>query len=173
MQPLNVWVNGTAYELLVEPSRSLLQVLRDDLQLTGTKEGCGTGYCGACTVLVEGAAVNSCLYFAVDADHRHVNTIESMRAPEGSLQALPAAFVERSGLQCGYCTPGMIMSAAALLESNASPTEDDVRVALSGNICRCTGYQSIVASVMLAASRTARPDEQSERKPAPRARSRA
>ncbi len=173
MQPVNLIVNGTQYELLVHPSRSLLQVLRDDLHLTGTKEGCGTGYCGACTVLVDGDSVNSCLYFAVDADHRRVSTIEGMRAAEGSLQTLPAAFVERSGLQCGYCTPGMIMSAAALLASKASPAEDDVRAALSGNICRCTGYQSIVASVMLAASRTAQPDEQGERKPALRARSRA
>ncbi|MBC5804751.1 MAG: hypothetical protein DLM53_08545 [Candidatus Eremiobacter antarcticus] len=173
MQPVNLMVNGTPYELLVHPSRSLLQVLRDDLHLTGTKEGCGTGYCGACTVLVEDAAVNACLYFAVDADHRHVRTIEAMRAPDGSPQALPAAFIECSGLQCGYCTPGMIMSAAALLASDPSPAEDDVRSALSGNICRCTGYQSIVASVMLAAARMAQHERQTQPEPSPRSRSRA
>ncbi|MDQ6824155.1 MAG: (2Fe-2S)-binding protein [Candidatus Eremiobacteraeota bacterium] len=151
MQPLRLSVNGRAHQLLVDPVASLLSVLRDDLQLWGTKEGCGTGYCGACTVLVDGDPVNACLLFAVDADQREITTIEGLTPEKEDLHPLQAAFVARSGLQCGYCTPGVIMSAAALLAENPAPSSDDVRRGLAGNICRCTGYQSIVESVLDAA----------------------
>lgn len=137
---------------MVEPAQSLLRLLRDDLRLSGTKEGCTTGYCGACTVLVDGEPVNACLFFAVDADHRDVTTVEGLASPTGEPHPLQSAFVKGSGLQCGFCTPGMLMSAAALLESNPAPDEEDVRQALAGNICRCTGYQSIVRAVVDAAA---------------------
>ncbi len=153
MQPITLSVNGTTYDAMVPPHESLLQLLRDRLKLTGTKEGCSTGYCGACTVLVEGEPVNSCLFFAVDADRKDVTTIEGLAAAEGALHPLQRAFVEAGGLQCGFCTPGMIMSATALLAENPSPTDDDVRAGLAGNICRCTGYQSIVQAVGAAAQR--------------------
>lgn len=154
MQPIHISVNGTAHEILVHPTASLLQVLRDELGLSGTKEGCGTGYCGACTVLVDGDAVNACLFFAVDADRCAVTTIEGL-AREGKdghdLHPLQAAFVACTALQCGFCTPGMIMSAAAMLAQNSNPSSAKVRRGLAGNICRCTGYQSIVEAVMRAA----------------------
>jgi len=151
MQPVRISVNGKQHELLVDPLASLLHVLRDGLHLSGTKEGCGTGYCGACTVLVDGNAVNACLYFAVDADQREVTTIEGL-APDGAaLHPLQAAFVACNGLQCGYCTPGMIVSAAALLAEDPSPSAEAVRHGLAGNICRCTGYQPIVEAVLSAA----------------------
>jgi aerobic-type carbon monoxide dehydrogenase small subunit (CoxS/CutS family) len=151
MQPIRVSVNGALRELLVDPAASLLHVLRDQLALTGTKEGCSTGYCGACTVLVDGDPVNACLYFAVDADQREVTTIEGL-APEGAaLHPVQSAFVACNALQCGYCTPGMIMSAVALLAENPAPNGDDVRRGLAGNLCRCTGYQTIVEAVLRAA----------------------
>jgi carbon-monoxide dehydrogenase small subunit len=151
MQPIHLRVNGQTHDLMVDPARSLLQTLRDELRLTGTKEGCSTGYCGACTVLVDGVAVNACLFFAVDADRREVTTIEGLAAADGSLHPLQQAFIRSGGLQCGFCTPGMVMSAAALLAENPSPSEGDIRAGLAGNICRCTGYQSIVQAVINAA----------------------
>lgn len=147
MHPVALIVNGIEREVVVEPLVSLLAVLRDQLGLTGTKEGCGTGYCGACTVLVDGLPVNACLFPAVDADRRAVTTIEGLADDDGSLHPVQAAFVERFGLQCGYCTPGMILSSAALLAEIPEPSEAQTRAALAGNICRCTGYQSIVAAV--------------------------
>lgn len=151
MQPIRLSVNGQAHDVMVDPQESLLQLLRDQLRLTGTKEGCSTGYCGACTALVDGAPVNACLFFAVDADRCEITTVEGIADSGSSLHPLQRAFVEAGGLQCGYCTPGMIMSAAALLAENPSPSEHDVRAALAGNICRCTGYQSIVQAVLLGA----------------------
>ncbi|HME81942.1 MAG TPA: (2Fe-2S)-binding protein [Candidatus Eremiobacteraceae bacterium] len=153
MQPVTPIVNGTPREVVVEPMQTLLAVLRDQLGLTGTKEGCGTGYCGACTVLVDGQPVNACLYPAVDADRRDVTTIEGLAADGGALHPVQAAFIERFGLQCGYCTPGMILAAASLLAENPQPSAEQTRAALAGNICRCTGYQTIVAAVQDAAAR--------------------
>jgi carbon-monoxide dehydrogenase small subunit len=151
MQPVRIQVNGDVRDAMVEPHEPLLRVLRDTFGLTGTKEGCSTGYCGACTVLVEGEPVNSCLYFAVDADHREVTTVEGLETAQGELHPLQGAFIRRGGLQCGYCTPGMLLSSLALLERNPGPDEAAIRAALGGNLCRCTGYQSIVASVLDAA----------------------
>jgi aerobic carbon-monoxide dehydrogenase small subunit len=151
MQSIRLAVNGQPHDVMVRPEESLLQLIRDKLGLTGTKEGCSTGYCGACTVLVDGAPVNSCLFFAVDADRHEITTIEGLAQADGSLHPLQRAFVNAGGLQCGFCTPGMIMSAAALLAENPSPTESELRRGLAGNICRCTGYQSIVDAVLAAA----------------------
>src|SRR5690348_11547464 len=154
MHAITLHVNGSTHRVVVDPLAPLLDVLRGELGLTGTKEGCGTGYCGACTVLVDGQPVNSCLYFAVDADHKRVTTIEGLSA-DGELSPVQRAFVENGGLQCGYCTPGMIVSASALLGDDPDPSGEQIRASLSGNLCRCTGYQSIVKSVR-AAARTMR-----------------
>ena len=151
MQSIRLAVNGQPHDVMVKPEDSLLQLLRDKIGLKGTKEGCSTGYCGACTVLVDGAPVNSCLFFAVDADRREITTIEGLALDDEALHPLQTAFVNASGLQCGFCTPGMIMSAAALLAEHPSPTESEIRASLAGNICRCTGYQSIVSAVLTAA----------------------
>ena len=144
-------VNGQQREAEVEPRRLLVQLLREDLELTGTHVGCDTSQCGACTVHVDGAAVKSCTMLAVQADGARVTTIEGI-APEGGLHALQTAFWEKHGLQCGFCTPGMIMVAADLLSHNANPTDVEIRHALEGNFCRCTGYQNIVAAIREAAS---------------------
>ncbi|MBV8171054.1 MAG: (2Fe-2S)-binding protein [Candidatus Eremiobacteraeota bacterium] len=152
MQPVTLVVNGDEREAVVEPLQTLLSVLRDSLGLTGTKEGCGTGYCGACTVLVDGEPVNACLFPAVDADRRDVTTIEGLADDEGELHPVQAAFIEQFGLQCGYCTPGMILAAASLIADNPQPSDEQIRAGLAGNICRCTGYQSIVAAVTQAAN---------------------
>ena len=151
MQPVRLCVNGVEHDLVVDPLETLLRTLRDALGFSGTKEGCGTGYCGACTVLVDGDAVNACLFLTVDADRKELVTIEGLAGPEGALHPVQAAFVEHSGLQCGYCTPGMILAAASFLAATPDPTDDAIRAGLSGNLCRCTGYQSIVASVRDAA----------------------
>ncbi len=148
--PLTLHVNGDTYELMVKPHHTLLQVLRDELELTGTNEGCHTGDCGACTVLLDGVPVTSCLVFALDADGRQVTTIEGLSTAE-ELHPLQRAFVERGAIQCGYCTPGLIMSAYALLQENPRPTEADVRYYLAGNLCRCTGYTKVVEAVLVAA----------------------
>jgi carbon-monoxide dehydrogenase small subunit len=142
-------VNGESVELEVEARRLLVHAIRDDLGLTGTHVGCDTGNCGACTVLLDGEAVKSCTLLAVQADGTRIATVEGLAA-EGELTPLQQAFNEHHALQCGYCTPGMLMSAAALLERNPTPTEDDVRYALQGNICRCTGYVNIVEAVVAA-----------------------
>ncbi len=139
-------VNGITHELAVEPRRSLLEVLRDDLGLTGTKKGCGIGDCGACTVLVDGIATFSCLTLAMQVDGCSIETVESL-AGNGGLNNLQQAFVDHGAIQCGYCTPGMLMVATELLSRNPHPSEADIRKALSGNLCRCTGYQKIVEAI--------------------------
>ncbi len=147
---ITLTVNGQPVSLEVAAHHTLLQVLRDQLGLTGTKDGCSEGDCGACTVLVNGAAVNSCLLLAPQADGANILTIEGLGTPE-AMHPLQAAFVEEGGTQCGYCTPGVIMSALALLNENPEPTEEEIRWALAGNICRCTGYTKIIAAVQRAA----------------------
>jgi len=139
-------LNGQAVEILTAPNRTLLQVIREDLGLTGTKHGCGLGDCGACTVLLDGEPVNSCLILAVQAHGHEVTTIEGL-ADGDRLHPLQEAFVENGAIQCGFCTPGMILSAKALLDRKKRPREADIRQALSGNLCRCTGYQKIVEAV--------------------------
>jgi aerobic-type carbon monoxide dehydrogenase small subunit (CoxS/CutS family) len=147
---ITVDVNGKTVEQDVPASMLLVHFLRDELDLTGTHVGCDTGSCGACTVHVNGDAVKSCCLLAVQADGASVTTIEGLTGDDDELTPLQQAFHEHHGLQCGYCTPGMLMSATALLERNPRPTEDDVKVALQGNICRCTGYWNIVEAVVAA-----------------------
>ena len=142
-------VNGVSETVEVEVGQTLLRILRDGLDLTGTKEGCNEGECGSCMVLLDGRPVNSCLVLAVEADGRSVTTVEGLSA--GSLHPLQKAFLSHAAVQCGFCTPGMIVSAAALLREKPDPTEDDVRKALAGNLCRCTGYRQIVDAVRDAA----------------------
>ena len=146
---ISVDVNGTTYERDVEARRLLVHFIRDDLDLTGTHVGCDTGNCGACTVHLDGQAVKSCMLLAVQADGHSVRTIEGL-SEDGELTALQQSFSDHHALQCGYCTPGMLMSATALLESNASPTEAEARTAIQGNICRCTGYVNIVEAIVAA-----------------------
>jgi carbon-monoxide dehydrogenase small subunit len=140
-------VNGTRYEREVETRRLLVHFIRDDLDLTGTHVGCDTGNCGACTVHLDGRAVKSCMLLAVQADGHTVTTVEGL-SPDGELTPLQRSFSEHHALQCGYCTPGMLMSASALLAQNPHPTEEETRKALQGNICRCTGYVNIVEAVV-------------------------
>ena len=144
-------VNGVPREVDVEPRRLLVQLIREDLDLTGTHIGCDTSQCGTCTVHVDGKAVKSCTMLAVQADGSQVTTIEGMASAEG-LHPLQAAFWEHHGLQCGFCTPGMIMTAVDLLSRNADPSDDEIRHALEGNYCRCTGYQNIVTAIRAAAA---------------------
>ncbi|MBN1964787.1 MAG: (2Fe-2S)-binding protein [Anaerolineae bacterium] len=151
---INLIVNGKAVTLGVEPHVLLLDALRDELGLTGTKEGCGTGDCGACTVLLDGEPVCSCLTLAVEADGCAIMTVEGL-APGDELHPLQTAFIELGGLQCGFCTPGVLVAAAALLRKNPTPSDADIRQSLAGNLCRCTGYDKIVAAVKVAAERMA------------------
>jgi len=151
-QALQMTVNGRAREVLVEPRRTLADVLREDLELTGTHVGCEHGVCGACTVLVDGLAVRSCLMLGVQAGGRDVRTIEGLEH-DGELHPLQEAFRDSHSFQCGFCTPGFVMTAFALLEEGRQLSDEDLREELSGNICRCTGYQSIVEGVQLAAER--------------------
>ena len=139
-------VNGRHMSLEVKPTTRLIDVLRDDLGLTGTKEGCGKGDCGACTVLLDGIAVNSCLVLAVQADKKKVTTVEGLGTPE-ELHPLQEAFLRNGAVQCGYCTPGVLLSAKALLDRNLKPTREQIAVAISGNLCRCTGYKQIIDAV--------------------------
>jgi carbon-monoxide dehydrogenase small subunit len=143
-------VNGDEYEYLCEPGQTLVEVLRNELELTGTKEGCSTGDCGACSVMLEGELVCSCLVLAVETDGKSVETIEGM-AKGDDLHPLQRNFLELNGLQCGICTPGVLIAAKALLERNPNPTETETRFWLAGNLCRCTGYDKIVRSVMATA----------------------
>ena len=147
---IRLTVNGVTHRLVVEPRRLLADVLREDLGLTGTNLGCEHGACGSCTVLVDGQSVRSCLMFAVQADGHEVMTVEGL-ARNGQMHPLQKAFWEQQGLQCGFCTPGFLMTAYELLQHNANPSEEEIRSALSGNICRCTGYQHIVNAVRVAA----------------------
>jgi carbon-monoxide dehydrogenase small subunit len=150
MKQIKVTVNGILYELSVQPWETLLDVIREHLGLTGTKEGCGLGECGACTIIMDGKTVNSCLVLAVEADSRVITTIEGL-ANGDELHPIQEAFIKCGGLQCGFCTPGMIMSTKALLENNPSPDEGEIRKAIAGNFCRCTGYTKIIESVKVAA----------------------
>jgi aerobic-type carbon monoxide dehydrogenase small subunit (CoxS/CutS family) len=143
-------VNGDEVSARAEAHWPLLRVLREELKLTGAKEGCGAGECGACTVLIDGTAVNACLYPAFEAEGRTVTTIEGLEAPDGRLHPLQKAFVEKGAIQCGFCTPGMVLSAKALLDRVPRPDEDQIRTALAGNICRCTGYTQIIEAVRAA-----------------------
>ncbi len=152
-------VNGQKHEVFTDPSRLPLDVLREDLYLTGAKEGCGTGECGACTVLVNGKPVRSCLMVAGQAEGKDILTIEGV-SRNGSLHPLQQSFIEHFAVQCGYCTSGMILTAKALLDANPNPTEPEIREALSGNLCRCTGYIQIVEAI-LAVSKMACPVEKS------------
>jgi aerobic carbon-monoxide dehydrogenase small subunit len=151
---IDINVNGADHTLEVRPDLRLIDLLREELGLTGTKEGCGEGECGACTVLLDGRAVNSCLVLALQARGRHVLTVEGL-AEDGRLSVLQQKFIEHMAVQCGYCTPGMLMSAKALLMANPEPAEDEIRAALAGNLCRCTGYTAIVAAVKDAAAEMA------------------
>jgi len=145
-------VNDQVYELAVQPNRTLAQTLREDLGLTGTKQGCHTGDCGACTVIMDGKPVNSCLVLAVQANGSKIRTIEGV-APGDKLHPIQEAFINRGAIQCGFCTPGMILTGVALLENTPNPTEQEIRTAISGNLCRCTGYQKIVEAFQEAAEK--------------------
>jgi carbon-monoxide dehydrogenase small subunit len=147
---VSLTVNGEEHETIVAPNQTLLEVLRDDLHLTGTKEGCGEGACGTCTVLLDGKPVRSCLTLAVEVQGRKITTIEGL-APMGELHPIQRTFVEYGAIQCGFCTPGMILTTKALLDENPSPTGREARQAISGNVCRCTGYAKIVEAMLKAA----------------------
>ncbi len=152
---ISLTVNGVAYRRSAEPRLLLSDFLRHDLGLTGTHVGCEHGVCGACTVLMDGEAVRSCLVFAVQADGHEIGTVEGLAAPDGPLHPLQEAFRDAHGLQCGFCTPGFLLTLIPFLRENPSPTEPEIREAISGNLCRCTGYQKIVEAVQLAAARGA------------------
>jgi carbon-monoxide dehydrogenase small subunit len=147
---ITVTVNGETYERDVEPRKLLIHFLRDDLDLTGSHIGCDTGNCGACSVIVDGVLVKSCMMLAVQADGAEIETVEGL-AQNGELNVLQQAFSDHHGLQCGYCTPGMLMSATALLRSNPHPSEEEIRKGIQGNLCRCTGYVNIVEAIKAAA----------------------
>ena len=149
--PLKLTVNNDPVEIMVEADWSLLRALRDGLGLLGAKEGCGAGECGACTVIINGRAVNSCLMLALEAEGSEVLTIEGLAGDKGDLHPIQRAFVDHGAIQCGFCTPGMVLAAKALLEANPEPTEMEVRAGLAGNLCRCTGYNQIVEAVLAAA----------------------
>ena len=148
--PVSFHVNGEPQEILVQPWQTLMSALRDDLGLTGTKEGCGNGNCGACTVLVNGRTVNSCCMLAAEAQDLELVTVEGL-AHEGKLDPLQEAFINHGALQCGFCTPGLLISSRALLNENPSPTEHEIRLAIAGNLCRCTGYDKVVRAIQAAA----------------------
>jgi len=152
-QELSFFLNGEAVKVEVEPERTLLYVLRETFGLKGTKEGCGYGECGACTVIVEGKAVNSCILPVMEAEGRSVITIEGLLAKDGGLHPLQQAFVDHGAVQCGFCSPGMIMSAYTLLSDNPHPTEDEIRDGIAGNLCRCTGYVQIIEAIKAVSAR--------------------
>lgn len=143
---LKIRVNGQDRALMVEPYRTLLEILRYELGLTGTKEGCGSGNCGSCTVLLDGKAVNSCLILAAEVEGKEITTIEGLSS-QGELHPLQRAFIDEGAVQCGFCTPGVILTAKAFLDSNPHPTEAQIRLAIAGNLCRCTGYDKIVRAI--------------------------
>ena len=150
---ISLTVNGKSIEALVEPRTLLIHFLREQMNLTGPHIGCETSHCGACTVDLDGKSVKSCTIFAVQASGGDIRTIEGMAAADGSLHVLQEAFREMHGLQCGFCTPGMITRAFRLLQENPNPTEDEIRIGISGNLCRCTGYQNIVKAIQYAAAK--------------------
>jgi len=153
-QSIQLKINGVTEEVSIEPWWSLAYVLREVLNLTGTKVGCETGNCGSCTVLVDGKAIKSCLLLAMKARGKEIITIEGLKDKEGRLHPLQQAFIDHFAVQCGYCTPGMILTAKALLDENPHPNEEDVRKGLSGNLCRCTGYVKIMEAVLAAGEKT-------------------
>jgi len=154
-QTIELIVNGDRYELAVDPWRTLAEVLREDLRLTGTKIGCAQGDCGACTVLMDGRSISSCLTLAVEAHQRELTTIEGLAPSPDKLHPIQEAFVQHGAVQCGFCSPGMILSAKHLLDNNPSPSEAEIRAGLSGNLCRCTGYNKIVDAIGAAAAKLA------------------
>jgi aerobic carbon-monoxide dehydrogenase small subunit len=147
---MKINVNGRDYKIPAKPWRTLLDVLRNELGFTGTKEGCGTGSCGSCTVLMDGQAVNACLVFVAETKGKGITTIEGI-SREGKLHPLQQAFIDEGAVQCGFCTPGVILTAKAFLDSNPQPSETEIREAIAGNLCRCTGYDKIVRAIMKAA----------------------
>ena len=147
---INLRINGEPYKVSVKPNMTLLDFLRDEIGLTGTKKGCDTGQCGACTVLLDGKPINSCLVLAVDANGKEILTVEGL-ARNGELHPLQESFIQEGAVQCGYCTSGMLLSAKALLDENQDPGEEEVKKAIAGNLCRCTGYVRIVKAVLMAA----------------------
>ncbi len=149
---ITLTVNDDTHEIAVEPNQTLSEVLRAQLGLTGTKQGCGTGDCGSCTVILDGKPVNSCLVLALEANGGRVLTIEALKTPDG-LHPIQQAFVDKGAIQCGFCTPGMILTAKSLLDDNPRPNEQEIRKAISGNLCRCTGYQKIVEAIQEASSK--------------------
>jgi aerobic carbon-monoxide dehydrogenase small subunit len=155
-QIISFELNGSAVSAMIEPHTRLLDLLRGPLGHTGTKEGCGQGECGACTVIVNGRPVHACLYPAIEAEGQKITTIEGLTQEGAQLDEIQRAFVENGGIQCGFCTPGMIMSTRALLDTHPEPTEEQIRTALLGNLCRCTGYVQIIESVQAAAERRRR-----------------
>jgi len=152
-QLIRLKINGVAEDVYIEPWWSLAKVLREELGLTGAKLSCDIGMCGACTVLIDGKAVKSCLYLAMKAIGKDITTIEGLRNEDGGLHPLQKAFIDHFAVQCGYCTPGMILAAKALLDENPKPTEEEVKAGLSGNICRCTGYTKIIEAVLATAEK--------------------
>lgn len=150
--PITLHVNGETFDLYIPPNRTLLEVLREELELTGTKEGCGEGVCGGCTVLCDGIPIRSCLTLALEVEGTEIITVEGLAMEGASLDRLQQAFIDHGAVQCGFCTPGMLMSAKALLDRNPHPDEEVIRRAINGNICRCTGYQKIVEAILDVAS---------------------
>lgn len=150
---VSITVNGRKIQRFIEPRLLLVHFIREDLSLTGTHIGCDTSHCGACTVDLDGHSIKSCTMFAVQANGGTIKTVEGMANPDGTLSALQEGFRQMHGLQCGFCTPGMIMRASVLLRENPDPTEDDIRYGISGNLCRCTGYQNIVKAIQYAAAK--------------------
>jgi carbon-monoxide dehydrogenase small subunit len=146
--PIVLNVNGEEHDIYISPNRTLLEVLREELELTGTKESCGEGVCGSCTVLCNGFPIRSCLTLAAEVQGAEITTVEGLRMEDGQLDLLQQSFIEHGAVQCGFCTPGMLMSAKALLNRNPNPNESDIRKGISGNICRCTGYAKIVDAIM-------------------------
>jgi len=149
--PIRLIVNEEVHELLVEPNELLIDVIRNRLDLTGTKEGCGTGDCGACTVIMDGKPVHSCLTLAIEADGKEILTIEGMTR-DGELHPIQQAFIDEGAIQCGFCTPGMVLVAKALLDEIPHPTEEEIKMGIAGNICRCTGYMKIIEAIRVAGS---------------------
>jgi len=149
-QAISFILNGEPIQLEIEPHLTLLQMLRDKLELIGTKEGCGMGECGACTVLVDGKTVNSCILPAMEVDGKSVTTIEGLTDAQGNLHPIQKAFIEYGAVQCGFCSPGMVLSAKALLDENSKPTDEEIRHGIAGNLCRCTGYLQIVQAIKAA-----------------------
>ena len=152
---IRLTVNGEAYEVLVKPNSTLLGVLREQLDFTGTKRGCDTGDCGACTVIMDGKPINACLVLAMKADGRNILTIEGL-AERGKLHPTQEAFIEKGALQCGFCTPGMLLSAKALLDNKPNPTIEEIKTSIAGNLCRCTGYIKIIEAIQVAAQKMAK-----------------